>query len=284
MLSVSSPCRRLSVNPRCAQDKNPDKKELAEEMFKKVAMAYETLSDDEKRAAYDRYGPEGVNGGGGFGGDRGGRGGGFGGAGGFHHDPFEIFREVFGGRDPFADFFGGGSPFADHHQAHFNNARQMHGDFRGPSAHGGPRGGDGRMRDPFDDMMGGGFGVLGGFGGASPFGRMNQMMSQMMDQQNAMFGAHAGNGAQMYSSSSSFSGALGQGGATSRSTSSQTVVVNGQRRTRTTTTIRHADGREETFTEEDDGSGPRRIGGGGGGRVAGGLGYGGGGGISQYHR
>ncbi|XP_045434246.1 dnaJ homolog subfamily B member 6 isoform X14 [Pipistrellus kuhlii] len=86
-------------------DKNPENKEEAERKFKQVAEAYEVLSDAKKRDIYDRYGKEGLNGGGG-------------GGGGSHFDnPFEfgftfrnpddVFREFFGGRDPFSfDFFG----------------------------------------------------------------------------------------------------------------------------------------------------------------------------------
>ncbi|PSR13768.1 MAG: molecular chaperone DnaJ, partial [Bacteroidetes bacterium] len=51
-------------------DKNPDNKE-AEEKFKEAAEAYEILSDEDKKARYDRFGHAGVGqntGGGGFGG------------------------------------------------------------------------------------------------------------------------------------------------------------------------------------------------------------------------
>jgi molecular chaperone DnaJ len=82
-------------------DKNPGSKQ-AEEMFKKISEAYDVLQDAEKRAAYDRFGHAAFQGPGA--GARGPAG-----AGGFH-DPFDIFREVFGqgGGGIFEEMFGGG--------------------------------------------------------------------------------------------------------------------------------------------------------------------------------
>jgi molecular chaperone DnaJ len=78
-------------------DKNPGDK-TAEEKFKEVSEAYDVLGDSDKRAAYDRYGHEAFESGGVQSGGRNFRGG---------HDPFDVFREVFGGG--FGDFFGFGS-------------------------------------------------------------------------------------------------------------------------------------------------------------------------------
>ena len=84
-------------------DKNPGDKQ-AEENFKELGHAYEILSDPQKRAAYDQYGHDA------FDPRARARGGGFAGGGGFH-DPFDIFREVFGGGGGgsiFENLFGGG--------------------------------------------------------------------------------------------------------------------------------------------------------------------------------
>ena len=41
-------------------DKNKDDPDKAKTQFQKIANAYETLSDPEKRAVYDEHGEEGV--------------------------------------------------------------------------------------------------------------------------------------------------------------------------------------------------------------------------------
>jgi molecular chaperone DnaJ len=91
--------RKLAV--KFHPDKNPGDK-TAEEQFKELGEAYEILSDPQKRSLYDQHGHAAF--------DRRAGGGAARGAGGFH-DPFDIFREVFGGGGGggiFDDLFGGG--------------------------------------------------------------------------------------------------------------------------------------------------------------------------------
>lgn len=87
--------RKLAV--KFHPDKNPDDPD-AEDRFKELGEAYDVLMDPQKRAAYDRYGHAAFQGG-------------MGGGGGFH-DPFDLFREVFGASGGsggiFDQFFGGG--------------------------------------------------------------------------------------------------------------------------------------------------------------------------------
>jgi len=82
-------------------DRNPGDA-VAEESFKEISQAYDILIDPDKRAAYDRYGYAA------FQGPGGGPGAGF-------HDPFDLFREVFGsgGGGIFEHFFGGSGGGAD---------------------------------------------------------------------------------------------------------------------------------------------------------------------------
>jgi molecular chaperone DnaJ len=79
--------RRLAM--KYHPDRNTDD-ETAEGKFKEAKEAYEVLSDQEKRAAYDRFGHDAVRGGA--------PGGGYSGA--------EGFADIFG--DVFGDIFGGG--------------------------------------------------------------------------------------------------------------------------------------------------------------------------------
>ena len=53
---IKSAFRRKAAKLHPDVNKAPD----AEERFKELGKAYETLSDDEKRAMYDRYGEEGL--------------------------------------------------------------------------------------------------------------------------------------------------------------------------------------------------------------------------------
>ncbi|SET75310.1 molecular chaperone DnaJ [Hymenobacter actinosclerus] len=73
-------------------DKNPDDP-TAEDKFKEAAEAYEVLSDEQKRARYDRHGHAGMGGGGGGAQNM--------------EDIFSQFGDIFGGGG-FESFFGGG--------------------------------------------------------------------------------------------------------------------------------------------------------------------------------
>lgn len=98
---------RLGVSKDASQDEikkayrrmskkyHPDinKEPGAEEKYKEVQEAYDTLGDEQKRAAYDQYGPAGANGG---------FNGGAGGFGGFDGAGFGGFEDIF------SSFFGGG--------------------------------------------------------------------------------------------------------------------------------------------------------------------------------
>lgn len=91
---IKSSYRKLAM--KYHPDQNQGNKE-AEEKFKEVAEAYEVLNNPDKRQLYDNFGHDGVK-------SRGMSGG--------FHDPFDVFREVFGGGgfgSIFEDFFGGGT-------------------------------------------------------------------------------------------------------------------------------------------------------------------------------
>ncbi len=83
-------------------DKNPGDSS-AEDKFKEAAEAYEVLSNDEKKANYDRFGHQGVGGAGGF------SGGGM-----SMEDIFSQFGDIFSGGSPFESFFGGGGQSRRH--------------------------------------------------------------------------------------------------------------------------------------------------------------------------
>ena len=73
-------------------DRNPDDRE-AEEKFREAAEAYSVLSDPQKRAAFDRYGHQGVNNG-------------AGGHAGFDESAFSDFGDILGDLFGLGDMFG----------------------------------------------------------------------------------------------------------------------------------------------------------------------------------
>ena len=87
--SIKSAYRKLAL--KFHPDRNPGDT-AAEEKFKEAAEAYSVLSDAQKRAAYDRFGHQGVQGAGG----------------GFDPSSFGGFEDIIGDFFGLGDLFGGG--------------------------------------------------------------------------------------------------------------------------------------------------------------------------------
>lgn len=198
-------------------DKNPDSVKEAEEKFKEIAEAYEVLSDNEKKAVYDKWGHEGVNTGGQTpGGSR--RQGfpGFSSGYTFRHAD-DIFQNLFK-----SGFFEDDDFFSNHFS---------------PEAK--TRGRPGPGQSPF-----GGFGRFGRF---DSFGFDDPRDVPMSQAFGPMGGGGFGNS--MFSSFSSSMGG-GMGGGISKSTSTSTVIKDGKKVTITKTTTTQPDGSKKTEVKE----------------------------------
>ncbi|OCT75504.1 dnaJ homolog subfamily B member 6-A isoform X2 [Xenopus laevis] len=208
--------RRLAL--KWHPDKNPDNKDEAERRFKEVAEAYEVLSDSKKRDIYDKYGKEGLT-------NRGG---------GSHFDeapfqfgftfrsPDDVFRDFFGGRDPFSFDLFADDPFDDF----FGRSRHRANRSRPAGGGGGP--------------------FLSTFGGFPAFGPSFSPFDSGFSSSFGSFGGHGGHGGFTSFSSSSFGGSeMGN----FRSVSTSTKVVNGRR----VTTKRIVENGQERVEVEEDG-------------------------------
>jgi len=239
-------------------DKNPENPEEATRKFKEIAEAYEVLIDDKKRKIYDRYGKEGLTpGAGGAGPSHRSRR--YHGAemdddlqfGGFHsfafRDPFDIFREFFGGRDPFEDFM---DPFADPFGGFgMGMAGGMMGGMMGGGGVRQHRAGGGgnslvmrhqRRQHPMNALSP--FGGFGGFGFGLPGFGMGLGGGSLFDE------LDSGGGGGM-TSIQSFSSGFGGPGMAMKSTSMSTRFVNG---VKVTTKKVMENGVETVTTYEND--------------------------------
>ncbi|KAJ2908026.1 DnaJ sub B member 6, partial [Coemansia aciculifera] len=221
-------------------DKNPGQREVAEEKFKLLAEAYSVLSDAETRELYDQYGEEGLR--------RGFQPPSASGAqyssghshqphhhaqGGGHEFRFrsanDIFRDFFGGRDPFSPMFME-SVFADHFADPFFSQHSGSSGLRAAAAatteqhipmerERRPYAGGGGMTTT---SAGGG----GGFGFPSMFGGGGGFPSMMFSSSFGGSGMPA-TGSFSFVSSSTIGGDGGLRGATGPSTRTSIQIVNG---------------------------------------------------------
>eukprot|EP00095_Tigriopus_kingsejongensis_P012726 maker-scaffold43_size480169-snap-gene-2.22 protein:Tk12726 transcript:maker-scaffold43_size480169-snap-gene-2.22-mRNA-1 annotation:"dnaj homolog subfamily b member 6 isoform x2" len=240
--------RRLAL--KWHPDKNPDTQDEATVKFKEISEAYEVLSDDKKRNIYDKYGREGLQPG-----SAASQGPGrpfrtrhrhvFEDEGfetfGFPHfcfrDPEDVFREVFGGMDPFEDLldpFGllGGHRMRTqhnpaHHRAHHHHNNRHHAHHHGhhhavatPSSQLHQIHHRQHQVNPFSSLMMSPFGGLGGFGG-SP---LDSLFNTGMGGGSSFMMSSMGGGGSIFD----FGGGMGGGGGMA-GTSMSTRFVNGKK-------------------------------------------------------
>ena len=228
-------------------DKNPDNISQSEEKFKEIGEAFAVLSDKGKRSLYDKYGHEGLN-------DRAASGasgsgfqdmsdffsGGFGrGFPGFSNfgfaDAEDIFKQFFGGHDPFEEFFDDDDIFSGRGRRQ-EAKRSGHSDQLNQ-----------KRKDPFSGFFNMGF---GGFG--SDFG-----FDDSDDEDFASFGGrssmkNSGANVKTFTRSSTFGGS-GTGGV-SKSIQTVSETRNGKTVKKTVTTIKYPDGRVERKEEVFEGN------------------------------